>query len=593
MTSLKSLLKWFLKNAIWFGIGLISAGLTSGLISGWTALQTGLTIAGAVLIGIWFLLLGTWADPNQPKFWQRRSTQVSTGALVSTIAMLIILALLNLLAVRNLYRIDLTETGRFTLSPESQEVLKNLKQPVTLYIFDKQQAPEDRELLQNLRRQSPNFAFEFVDPDANPALAKKFDIKNTTASRDVHLELPSQQRKQFVQSIAPQQRLSESRLISSLIQIQSDRKPHVYFTQGHGERSLEAGDKNYSLVVKALQDKNFEALPLNLAQTAKIPPDAAIVVLAGPSKPFFDAELQAIQEYLNQAGNLMVLLDPDSQANLDALLKTWGIVLDNRVAIDASGTGQLFKLGPAAPIVQDYNGNVHPITREFANNISFYPLARPIEIQSVEGVLATPIALTNAKSWGESNLQEKPVKLNEGDRPGPLPLAVALSRSVQVQPIQPILSPSPTPSPTPSPIANPETGELEAVPSPSSSSSPIATPTASPTASPIASPTASPKPSASPQASATPKESRLVVFGNSTFATDQFLSAQINGDVFLNSLTWASQTDGQALSIRPRDAKRRQLSATPQQITIVILLSAVALPLVGFGIAALTWWKRR
>ena len=562
------LVKWFFKNAVWFGIGLGSAGLTSGVIAGFGAISIGLTIAGCVLIGIWFLLLGFWdGDAGQPKFWQRRSTQVGSGALVSTIAIFVILGLLNVLSVRNLYRADLTDTGRFTLSAETQEVLKNIKQPLTLYVFDKQQMPEDRELLQNFRRQNPNFAFEFVDPNASPDLAKKFDIKNTTASRDVHLELPSKNRKQFVQSIAPQQRLSESRLVSSLIQIQSDRKPRIYFTQGHGERSLEPGDKNYSLVVKALQDKNFEALPLNLAQTAKVPPDAALLVLAGPSKPFFEAELQAVQEYLNQAGNLMVLIDPEAQPNLDALLKTWGIVLDNRVAIDASGTGQLFKLGPAAPIVQDYNGNAHPITKEFGKNISFYPLARPLEIQSVQGVAATPIALTNEKSWGESNLQKKPVKLDNGDRPGPLPLAVALSRQVQVLP------PSPTPRPTPSPIVNPETGKLEP--------------------SPIPEPTVSLSPTPSPNPSPTPKESRLVVFGNSTFASDQFLLAQINGDVFLNSITWASQTDGQALSIRPRDVTRRQLSATPQQVTIVILLSAVALPLFGFAMAALTWWKRR
>ena len=566
------LVKWFFKNAVWFGIGLGSAGLTSGVIAGFGAISIGLTIAGCVLIGIWFLLLGYWdGDAGQPKFWQRRSTQVGSGALVSTIAMLVILGLLNFLSVRNLYRVDLTDTGRFTLSSETQEVLKNIKQPLTLYVFDKQPMPEDRELLQNFRRQNPNFAFEFIDPNASPDLAKKFEIKNSTASRDVHLELPSKNRRQFVQSIAPQQRLSESRLVSSLIAIQSDRKPRIYFTQGHGERSLEPGDKNYSLVVKALQDKNFEVLPLNLAQTAKVPPDAALLVLAGPSKPFFEAELQAVQEYLNQAGNWMVLVDPEAQPNLDGLLKTWGIVLDNRVAIDASGTGQLFKLGPAAPIVQDYNSNAHPITKEFAKNISFYPLARPLEIQSVQGVVATPIALTNEKSWGESNLQEKPVKFDAGDRPGPLPLVVALSRQIQVLP--PNLTPSPTP--------NPETGELE----PPSTPKPIATPTPNPTA--------GPTPTASPSLVPTPKESRLVVFGNSTFATDQFLLAQINGDVFLNSLTWASQTDGQALSIRPRDVTRRQLSATPQQVTIVILLSAVVLPLFGFALAALTGWRRR
>ncbi len=616
MNALKSLVKFFLKNAVWLGVGLISAACTSGLIAGWTTLQTGLSIAGIVLIGIWLLALGQFG--NQPNFWQRRSTQAGTGALISTVSVAVILVVLNFLAVRHLYRLDLTDTGRLSLAPETQQVLKNLKQPVTLYLFDKEQQPEDRDLLQNLRRQSPNFAFEFVDPDANPALAKKFEVKNANQSRDVHLELPSKNRKQFVQSLSPKQRLSESRLVNSLLQIESDRKPRVYFTQGHGERSLDAGEKNFGAALKVLQDKNFEPLPLNLAQTLQVPIDATAVILAGPSKPFFDAELKAIQDYLDQGGNLMVLIDPESAANLTELLKTWGLALDNRVAIDASGSGQLLKLGPAAPIVQDYNGNTHPITKEFGNNITFYPLARPIEIKEVPGVQVTPIALSNKQSWGESNLQEKPIKLGEGDRPGPLPLGVALFRQVTPKP-QPT---PPTPTPTATPTATPENPDEQPTPTvsptvtPTPSASPTATPTASPTtsptpnasvtptASPTANPTVSPtsspsvSPSPSPSVSPTPstsgpKESRLVVFGNSAFATDQFFGAQLNGDMFLNSVTWVSQTDGQALSIRPREVKRRQLSSTPQQVTIVMLLSAVFLPIVGFGLATLTWWRRR
>ncbi len=595
MNALKQFAKFFFKNSVWLGIGLISAACTSGLIAGWTALQTGLTIAGIVLMGMWLLMLGRFdAAGNQPNFWQRRSTQAGTGALISTLSVFVILGLLNFLAVRNLYRVDLTDTGRLSIAPETQQILKNLKQPVTLYLFDKSQSPEDRELLQNFRRQSPNFSFEFVDPDANPALAKKFDIKNSNQSRDVHLELPSKNRKVFVQSLTPQQPISESRLVSSLLQIQSDRKPRIYFTQGHGERSLDPGEKNYGEAFKLLQDKNFEVLPLNLAQTLKVPIDAAAVVLAGPSKPFFDAELKAIQDYLDQSGNLMVLIDPESQANLTELLKTWGLILDNRVAIDASGSGQLLKLGPAAPIVQDYNGNLHPITKEFGNNITFYPLSRPIEIQDVAGVQATPIALTNKQSWGESNLQEKPIKLDGGDRPGPLPLAVALVREVTPKPItpkpiqsSPLLPPVDTNSQpssivTPSPIASPTASPNT---SPSSTPSPVPTTSPTTTTSPIVNPIASP--------TTAPRESRLVIFGNSAFATDAFFGAQLNGDMFLNSVTWVSQTDGQALSIRPREIKRRQLSGTPQQVQLVIVLSAVLLPIIGFGLAALIGWRRR
>ena len=85
MNALKQLAKFFFKNAVWLGIGLISAAFTSGLITGWTALQTGLTIVGIVFVGIWLLMLGRFdTNGNQTNFWQRRSTQAGTSALIST-----------------------------------------------------------------------------------------------------------------------------------------------------------------------------------------------------------------------------------------------------------------------------------------------------------------------------------------------------------------------------------------------------------------------------------------------------------------------------------------------------------------------------
>ncbi|MBD2326703.1 Gldg family protein [Alkalinema sp. FACHB-956] len=582
MDKLRAFLKLF-KYAIWFGIGLTVAGLTAGFLSGWTPLPMGLAIAGLVIIGIWLLFLGQYGDPDRPNFWQRRSTQVGTNALITTLAILLILGLVNFVAARNVQRVDLTETQLFTLAPETQAVLKKLNQPLTVYVFDRQPHPQDRDLLQNFRRMTPNLSFEFVDPDANPALAQKFSVKNDASNKDVYVENPSRQRNQFVQSIGLQQRLSESRLVNGIIQATSDRQPKVYFLQGHGERALQPGEGSLALAAKELQGKNFASEPLNLAQTAKIPDDAAVIVVAGPKRPLFDKEVALLEDYLNRGGNLLLMVDPETKPDLDGLLNQWGILLDDRVAIDASGSGQLLGYGPASPVVQDYSE--HPITKDFGNGISLYPLARPLEIKPVEGVQANPIILTSSQSWAESNLKEKPVKQDANDRPGPLPLGVALSRQVDVQPV---------PSPT--------------TPSPSPSSSPTISPTVSPTASPTESPTSSPSPTSpsptspsptvTPTASPTPspgtkREARLVVFGNSSFASDAHFGVQLNGDVFLNSVSWLSQAEGQTLSIRPREMKNRRMAVTSLQAIGTTILALVIVPLLGLGTAIFLWWRRR
>jgi ABC-type uncharacterized transport system involved in gliding motility auxiliary subunit len=545
-----------LKFAGLFGLGLAIAGLTAGFVAGaYGPIPTAMIVAGVVCILLWLIFLGRFDGPDQVSFWQRRSTTVGTNAVISTLAVLVILGLVNFVAARNPQRVDLTETQLFTLAPETQDVLKKLDQPTKVWIFDKTPNPQDSELLKSFQRQAKNFSYEVADPDLNPGLAQRFAIKNDPVNKDVYVERggnPNSHR--FVQSISQQQRLLESKLVNSLIQVSSTRQPKVYFVQGHGERTLTPDKGSISTAVKELQGKNFTSELLNLAQVGQVPADAAVVVLAGPQKPLFDPEIQALEDYQGQGGNLLVLVDPKSKANLDGLLKKWGIVLDQRVAIDASGAGTVLGLGPATPLVQDYSD--HPITRTFKNGISFYPLARPLEIQAVEGVQANPIVLTVAKSWAETNLDEKPVKLDADDRQGPLPIGVALSRIA-----------TPPSRPTPSPSPSPQGDGLGPAPSPT------------------------PSPSNAPNA--VKKESRLVVFGNSTFAADGYFEQQINGDVFLNSVSWLSQEGGQTLSIRPREMKSRRLTPSKEQAMILVGGSLVLLPLLGLITAAVLWWRRR
>jgi ABC-type uncharacterized transport system involved in gliding motility auxiliary subunit len=83
------------------------------------------------------------------------------------------------------------------------------------------------------------------------------------------------------------------------------------------------------------------------------------------------------------------------------------------------------------------------------------------------------------------------------------------------------------------------------------------------------------------------------VLGNSDFATDGSFDKYLNGDVFLNSVTWLSQQDQQILSIRPKEPKNRRLNFTQQQAILLTSSSLLFLPMLGFATAAILWWLRR
>lgn len=578
---LKSGLRYLVKYLIFVGLFLMAAGLSAGFVGGWGPLAGGLMVAGIVAIGIWLVTQG-----NLRRTWSQRSTQSNTNALLATLAALLIFGAINFLGSRYSTKFDLTETQLFTLAPETQETVRNLGQKIKILVFDRSLSDTDRELLNNYAKLNPNFTYELVDPQVDFGRAQSFKVKSFG---EVYLESGDQKR--LVTTLGPESRLKETELTNAIAQLSSTTQATIYFLQGHGERPIEGEQGGLTEAVTGLKAKNFIAKPLNLIREGKIPEDGLALAIIGPQRPLLDRELTLLETYLQRGGRLLALLDPASDGGLSQLLTRWGVKLDNRLVVDASGTGQLAGLGPDAPIVTQYGD--HPITQDFKGGVSIYPVARSLEIVNTSGITATPLIKTDEKSWAESQPTAQQLTFTPPqDRQGPLVLGVALERAIAPEPaVSP--SPSPSPSPTTSPIASPSpTVSPTASPtgSPTASPSPTVSPTASPTASPSPAPSPSPSPSPSP---APPKAARLVVIGNSSFMADGLFSQQLNGDVFLNSVGWLGDRAASSLSIRPREPNNRRFTITNQQSALLLLLALGVFPIGGLTLAGVMWWKRR
>lgn len=551
MKTIKANLK-YLKYLFWLGPMLVLAGLVAGIVSGtWGVAPIGLMIAGIIVLGLWLLFLSRFEESKtRPGFWRRRSTQAGTNALIATVAVLALLGLVNFLGTRYVGRLDLTENQTFTLAPETQQLVRNLKQPVKVWVFDPQQSTQDRELLEGYRRlNQQQFSYEFINPNAQPSVVQRLEVKK---AGDVIVESPTTERKQFAQSVGTDERLVESKLTNAIAQVTTTQQASLYFLQGHGERPIEAGQGAISEAAKSLQDRGYTVKPLNLVESIAFPKDARVVVLAGSQKALLKPEIDALENYVKQGGNLMVMVDPNVNPGLDGLFSPWGVTLDPRVVIDTSGRAA--NLGPLDVTVTQYGD--HPITQDFGNSLSFFSGARAVDAKETAGVTFTPLLFTSDRVWAESNIKQEPIQFDaESDRQGPLVLGFALNRALGTP-----AKPSPSPSPTPTPGAQ-------------------------------VSPSPSPSPSPTPEANK--RESRMVVIGNSTFVGNGYFDQAINGDVFLNSVRWLSQEDQQILSIRPRESKNRRIVLSSQQANLTALLSLVILPLIGFGTAAAVWWRRR
>ena len=71
--------------------------------------------------------------------------------------------------------------------------------------------------------------------------------------------------------------------------------------------------------------------------------------------------------------------------------------------VDSTGLGQLFGMGPAAPLVTSYES--HPITDDLENTMTVFPEARSLKTVDHEdsSFSSRELFRTSERSWGEKN----------------------------------------------------------------------------------------------------------------------------------------------------------------------------------------------
>ena len=87
------------------------------------------------------------------------------------------------------------------------------------------------------------------------------------------------------------------------------------------------------------------------------------------------------------------------------------------------------------------------------------------------------------------------------------------------------------------------------------------------------------------------KKARLVVYGDSDFASNQAFGLQGNGNLFLNTISWLAQ-DESFISIRPKNPEDRRLTMTEAQGRLVSFVVLLFLP-VGVLVTGISVWMKR
>jgi ABC-type uncharacterized transport system involved in gliding motility auxiliary subunit len=355
-------------------------------------------------------------------FSARRSTRMGASSLVVVLLVVGILAIVNFLAARHSFRWDFSENQNFTLAPQTHRILRSLAHDVKVTVFTREKDPgfqSYKERLDSYRQATPKITVEFVDPERHPKVAQSYGITRTDTAI-------FESRNQTIRVTSP----SEVELTGALLRVSKESKKRILFLEGHGERGLDDKERTgYSLAKDALTKQGYDVGTVSLLQTATVPENTAVLVVAGPRRPVMREEQERIQTYVDAGGHLLVLIDPDSQANLDPMLKHWGLGVGPGVLVDLQD--RLAQGDLTALLVRTFTE--HEITQDLTSAVLF-PLARHVTFDEEAGKEwdYVPLARTSANSWAETDMKGRVVSLNEKeDVKGPLPMAAALAPKKQ------------------------------------------------------------------------------------------------------------------------------------------------------------------
>lgn len=85
---------------------------------------------------------------------------------------------------------------------------------------------------------------------------------------------------------------------------------------------------------------------------------------------------------------------------------------------------------------------------------------------------------------------------------------------------------------------------------------------------------------------------RLVVIGNSSFATNAYVANAGNPNFVLNAVNWLIKRE-QAIGIAPRAPEQVQLFLSAQAMRNIFLVSLIGLPALAIVLGVTVWWRRR
>lgn len=325
-------------------------------------------------------------------------------------------ALAGWLSTRYRIELDLTASGRHTLSQASRAILDAVEGPVQITAFastDTALRKRVRTLVDRYRRYDADVTLAFVDPDAVPDVVRERGI-----TRDGELLVRHAGRTEHVT------RLTEQALTNALQRLARRDQRYVVFLAGHGERNpFGAANHDLGQWARQLEHRGLAVQTVNLAETGTVPDNTSVLVIASPRVAPLAGEVEILRAYVARGGNVLWLREPGEEHGLGALAEEIGVELVPGAVRDP-GAGR-FGIDESFVLITGYPQ--HPATDGF-RYVTLFPQAAALAPASGDWE-RTALLVTGDEAWSETGPPHEGARYDEGeDFPGPLTIGFAMTR---------------------------------------------------------------------------------------------------------------------------------------------------------------------
>ncbi|MBK8398038.1 MAG: Gldg family protein [Leptospiraceae bacterium] len=265
-----------------------------------------------------------------------------------------ILIAINYFAVQKNYNFDMSSLGKFSFSPTSRQILKEVKKEIQVTAFfprplesdDRTREesfalgfirPEVQIILDQLKASSPFISVKFINADVEKELMADYSqvsngvilIRSIKAKPDS--VNPYMEERVIVQTKKDLEDI-ERKLVQAVINVSSQQKK-VYFTTANGERYgvgfQNLPDEQITKLTSILAFYNYNINELGFTQgwPDKIPDDTDVLFIIGPTVSFSPIAQKTILSYIERKGKLFITIDPAGTEDFSWLLEKAGLVL--------------------------------------------------------------------------------------------------------------------------------------------------------------------------------------------------------------------------------------------------------------------------